>query len=108
MSRALNSCVVRGVLVCRHYRKRVICALPELNFLDDAAVTDKDRRLAAAFIRVSEGARSDLIYGGDPQHVCMCVLVMVVVVVERSLLCSKTHAASVHVGTLRVGRMWRC
>lgn len=55
VSCGFNSCVVGGVLVCRHYRKRVICALPELNFLDDAAVTDKDRRLAAAFMRVRGG-----------------------------------------------------
>lgn len=35
-----------------HYRKRVITALPNLVHLDDAPVTDKDRRLAAAFLGV--------------------------------------------------------
>ena len=41
-----------GFVCCRHYRKRLICALPQLIFLDESAVTDKDRRLAAAFVQV--------------------------------------------------------
>lgn len=31
----------------------MISALPQLNYLDESPVADKDRRLAAAFIRVS-------------------------------------------------------
>lgn len=45
----------------RHYRKRLITSLPELNFLDEAAVSDRDRRLAAAFIRVRGGGSEGLV-----------------------------------------------
>eukprot|EP00775_Hariotina_reticulata_P010249 gene10249-10407_t len=35
----------------RHYRKLVISSMPQLNYLDDAPVSEQDRRLAAAFMQ---------------------------------------------------------
>ena len=36
---------------CRAYRKAVVAAMPGLHHLDDMPVTDKERRLAAAFMQ---------------------------------------------------------
>ncbi|WIA29061.1 hypothetical protein OEZ86_011573 [Tetradesmus obliquus] len=39
------------VSLVKHYRKVVVSSMPQLNYLDDAPVTDQDRRLAAAFMQ---------------------------------------------------------
>eukprot|EP00983_Pelagomonas_calceolata_P116163 1160274-Pelagomonas_calceolata.AAC.6 len=36
-------------VICRHYRKRTIATMSTLNYLDDAPVFPKDRRIAVAF-----------------------------------------------------------
>lgn len=36
--------------VCRAYRKTLIAGMPSLHHLDDMPVTDKERRLAVAFV----------------------------------------------------------
>jgi hypothetical protein len=47
----------------------MICALPQLNFLDEAAVTDKDRRLAAAFVQVGRQGHLALWWAAGHQDV---------------------------------------
>ncbi len=54
---------------CSHYRKRTISSMPTLNYLDDAPVFPKDRRLAQAFCE--GGLEAERRWGGG--GVCVCV-----------------------------------